>query len=330
MARSGGLAKLRPSFTYDGTHNMRTAFLFPGQGSQSVGMLAGFDGNAVVADTIARASAALGFSLETLIAEGPAEMLGLTVNTQPAMLASSVAFYNAWRAAGGAEPAVMAGHSLGEYSALTAAGVFTLEDAVRLVRFRAEAMQSAVPVGAGGMAALIGLDDEVVLEVCREASASGVVEAVNFNSPGQVVIAGETAAVERAMECAKAHGCRRAIKLAVSAPFHSSLLAPAAEKLAERLAEVPMRVPAVPVIANVDVEVHNEPDEIRRALARQAAAPVQWVRTILRMRDEGVTDVVECGPGKVLAGLVKRIAPELAVHNIYDAASLEAALEKLA
>lgn len=308
---------------------MRIAFVFPGQGSQSVGMLAGFAGNAVVADVMKRADEALGFSLSGLIAEGPAEALSLTVNTQPAMLASSVAFYEAWRAAGGTEPAVMAGHSLGEYSALCAAGAFTLEEAVKLVRFRAEVMQSAVPVGVGGMAAVIGLKDEDVEAACEEARAVGAVEAVNFNAPGQVVIAGEKAALQKAVEAAKARGCRRAIELPVSAPFHSSLLAPAGEKLAERLQTVDVRVPAVPVIANVDVEVHQTPDAVRAALARQASSAVQWVKTIERMKAEGVTDVVECGPGKVLTGLLRRIAPELNGHNIYDEATLGAVLEKL-
>ena len=308
---------------------MRIAFVFPGQGSQSVGMLAGFAGNAAVENVLARADAALGFSLTGLIAEGPAEALSLTVNTQPAMLASSVAFYEAWRAAGGRTPDVMAGHSLGEYSALCAAGAFTLEDAVKLVRFRAEAMQNAVPVGVGGMAAIIGLKDEDVLAACGEARSEGAVEAVNFNAPGQVVIAGEKAALRKAIECAKARGCRRAIELPVSAPFHSSLLAPAGEKLATRLAEIDVKSPSVPVIANVDVEVHAEPDAIRTALARQASSAVQWVRTIERMKAEGVTDVVECGPGKVLTGLLRRTAPELNGHNIYDAATLAAVLEKL-
>lgn len=308
---------------------MRIAFVFPGQGSQSVGMLAGFAGNAAVENVLARADAALGFSLAGLIAEGPAEALSLTVNTQPAMLASSVAFYEAWRAAGGRTPDVMAGHSLGEYSALCAAGAFTLEDAVKLVRFRAEAMQNAVPVGVGGMAAIIGLRDEDVLAACEEARGEGAVEAVNFNAPGQVVIAGEKAALRKAIECAKARGCRRAIELPVSAPFHSSLLASAGEKLAARLAEIDVKSPSVPVIANVDVEVHAEPDAIRTALARQASSAVQWVRTIERMKAEGVTDVVECGPGKVLTGLLRRTAPELTGHNIYDAATLAAVLEKL-
>ena len=308
---------------------MRIAFVFPGQGSQSVGMLGGFAENDTVQRVMARADEALGFSLTGLIAEGPAETLSLTINTQPAMLASSVAFYEAWLAAGGRVPDVMAGHSLGEYSALCAAGAMDLETAVRLVRFRAEAMQSAVPVGVGGMAAVMGLADADVEAACEEARAVGRVEAVNFNAPGQVVIAGEKDAVARAIECAKARGCRRAIVLPVSAPFHSSLMQPAADKLAERLAETNIQVPATPVIANIDVEVHETPDAIRGALARQAAGAVQWVRTIERMKEEGITDIVECGPGKVLTGLLRRTAPEINGHNIFDAASLAAVLEKL-
>lgn len=307
---------------------MRIAFVFPGQGSQSVGMLSGFADNETVAGVMARADEALGFSLTGLIAEGPAETLSLTVNTQPAMLASSVAFYEAWLAAGGRTPEMMAGHSLGEYSALCAAGAMSLETAVRLVRFRAEAMQSAVPVG-GGMAAVIGLADDDVEAAVAEARETGRVEAVNFNAPGQVVIAGEKAAVARAIECAKARGCRRAIELPVSAPFHSSLMQPAADKLAARLAETEIQVPAIPVIANIDVEVHETPDAIREALARQAAGAVQWVRTIERMKAAGITDIVECGPGKVLTGLLRRTAPEINGHNIFDAASLAAVLEKL-
>ena len=297
---------------------MRIAFVFPGQGSQSVGMLSGFAGNETVAGVMARADEALGFSLTGLIAEGPAETLSLTVNTQPAMLA-----------AGGRTPEMMAGHSLGEYSALCAAGAMSLETAVRLVRFRAEAMQSAVPVGVGGMAAVIGLADDAVEAAVAEARETGRVEAVNFNAPGQVVIAGEKAAVARAIECAKARGCRRAIELPVSAPFHSSLMQPAADKLAARLAETEIQVPAIPVIANIDVEVHETPDAIREALARQAAGAVQWVRTIERMKAAGITDIVECGPGKVLTGLLRRTAPEINGHNIFDAASLAAVLEKL-
>ncbi len=308
---------------------MKLAFVFPGQGSQTVGMLAAFEGNAAVADTMKRADAALGESLTGLIAAGPAEELNLTVNTQPAMLASSVAFYNAWIAAGGMVPDVMAGHSLGEYSALTAAGVFELEDAVRLVRFRAQCMQEAVPVGVGGMAAIIGLTDELVAEVCQEAACCGIVEAVNFNSPGQVVIAGEKAAVEKACTIAKDKGAKRALMLAVSAPFHSSMMKPASVALKAKLQETPMKAPAVDVIANVDVTIHHQPEDIIDALAAQADGAVQWVKTIEAMKAMGVTHIVECGPGRVLAGLVKRIDASIVVKNINSQETLESVLEEL-
>lgn len=308
---------------------MKLAFVFPGQGSQTVGMLAAFEGNAAVADTMKRADAALGESLTGLIAAGPAEELNLTVNTQPAMLACSVAFYNAWIAAGGMVPDVMAGHSLGEYSALTAAGVFELEDAVRLVRFRAQCMQEAVPVGVGGMAAIIGLTDELVAEVCQEAACCGIVEAVNFNSPGQVVIAGEKAAVEKACTIAKDKGAKRALMLAVSAPFHSSMMKPASVALKAKLQETPMKAPAVDVIANVDVTVHHQTEDIIDALAAQAAGAVQWVKTIEAMKAMGVTHIVECGPGRVLAGLVKRIDSSIVVKNINSQETLESVLEEL-
>lgn len=308
---------------------MKLAFVFPGQGSQTVGMLAAFEGNAAVADTMKRADAALGESLTGLIAAGPAEELNLTVNTQPAMLACSVAFYNAWIAAGGMVPDVMAGHSLGEYSALTAAGVFELEDAVRLVRFRAQCMQEAVPVGVGGMAAIIGLTDELVAEVCQEAACCGIVEAVNFNSPGQVVIAGEKAAVEKACTIAKDKGAKRALMLAVSAPFHSSMMKPASVALKAKLQETPMKAPAVDVIANVDVTVHPQTEDIIDALAAQAAGAVQWVKTIEAMKTMGVTHIVECGPGRVLAGLVKRIDASIVVKNINSQETLESVLEEL-
>ena len=308
---------------------MKLAFVFPGQGSQTVGMLAAFEGNAAVADTMKRADAALGESLTGLIAAGPAEELNLTVNTQPAMLACSVASYNAWIAAGGMVPDVMAGHSLGEYSALTAAGVFELEDAVRLVRFRAQCMQEAVPVGVGGMAAIIGLTDELVAEVCQEAACCGIVEAVNFNSPGQVVIAGEKAAVEKACTIAKDKGAKRALMLAVSAPFHSSMMKPASVALKAKLQETPMKAPAVDVIANVDVTVHPQTEDIIDALAAQAAGAVQWVKTIEAMKTMGVTHIVECGPGRVLAGLVKRIDASIVVKNINSQETLESVLEEL-
>ncbi len=311
---------------------MKLAFVFPGQGSQKVGMLAGFEGNDVVADVMRRADAALGQDLTGLISNGPEADLNLTVNTQPAMLASSYAMYAAWLAVGGMKPVVMAGHSLGEYTALTAAGVFTLEQAVGLVRFRAQAMQSAVPVGVGAMAAILGLTDEVVADVCREASEDGkyVVEPVNFNCLGQVVIAGHREGIEKACEIAQKKGARRALKLAVSAPFHSSLLVGAAKQLAERLAQIDVMAPAIDVIANVDVAVHHEPQDIRDILSRQAASPVQWVKTIQKMAADGVTHIVECGPGKVLTGMIRRIAPEIKIYNIYDAQTLASVKDALA
>ncbi|MEF9942682.1 MAG: ACP S-malonyltransferase [Burkholderiaceae bacterium] len=305
---------------------MKLAFVFPGQGSQSVGMLESFGANAAVQATLARASAALGQDLAALIQTGPAEDLNLTVNTQPAMLVAAFAIYEAWRAAGGRVPDLMAGHSLGEYTALTAAGALELETAVKLVRFRAQAMQTAVPVGQGGMAAILGLDDDAVRAACAAAAQGDVVEPVNYNAPAQVVIAGSKAAVERACEEAKKLGAKRALTLPVSAPFHSSLLAPASEQLRAYLAGVSIAAPQVPVINNVDVAIESDPARIADALARQAAAPVQWVRTVLAMQSQGVTHMVECGPGKVLTGLAKRIAPELVAVSIADAASLEAAL----
>ena len=301
---------------------MKIAFVFPGQGSQAVGMAAGFADNAAAAAVMKTADAALGESLSGLIAEGPAEKLNLTVNTQPAVLSVSYALYSAWLAAGGVKPAVAAGHSLGEYTALLAAGTFTLEEAVKLVRFRAEAMQSAVPVGVGGMAAIIGLTDEAVEKACAEAAEGEVVEPVNFNSPGQVVIAGN------ACEKCKAAGAKRALPLAVSGPFHSKLLAGAAEKLGVRLSEVEVKTPAFDVIANVDAAVHTAPDDIRTVLARQAASPVQWVKTVHAMKTMGVTHVVECGPGKVLTGLIRRVDPTIETANISSVDAIATLLEK--
>ncbi len=303
------------------------AFVFPGQGSQAIGMLNGFAGNPVVADTIAEASAALGLDLGKLIAEGPKEDLDLTTNTQPVMLASAVAFYRAWLAAGGKLPSLVAGHSLGEYSALVAAGVIDFKDAVPLVRFRAQAMQEAVPVGQGGMAAILGLSDDDVRAACAEAAQGDVVEPVNFNAPAQVVIAGHKAAIERACEAAKAKGAKRALPLPVSAPFHSSLLKPASDRLREHLANLSFSQPAIPVINNVDVAVVSDAAAIKDALVRQAASPVRWVETVQKMAASGVTRVIECGPGKVLTGLVKRIDGNLAADAIFDQASLDAMLE---
>ncbi|AKQ56602.1 ACP S-malonyltransferase [Bordetella hinzii] len=305
---------------------MKLAFVFPGQGSQSVGMMDAWAGNAAVADVLARAGQALGQDLAALIAQGPAEQLNLTTNTQPAMLAAGVACFAAWRDAGGPLPAVMAGHSLGEYAALTAAGSLALEDALRLVRVRADAMQAAVPVGTGAMAAILGLDDDTVRAVCAQSGQGEVVEAVNFNAPAQVVIAGHKAAVERACEAAKAAGAKRALLLPVSAPFHSSLLKPAAEVLARALAEAPVQSPEVPVINNVDVAVQSDPAAIRDALVRQAWHAVRWVETLQAMKAQGVTHVIEFGPGKVLTGLTKRIDGDLTGLAVTDPASLQAAL----
>ncbi len=308
---------------------MKIAFVFPGQGSQAVGMLDAFAGEPAVQEVLARAGEALGEDLAGLIAGGPAEQLNLTVNTQPAMLAAGVAIYRAWLAAGGAVPAIMAGHSLGEYTALTAAEAVSLEAAVRLVRFRAQAMQEAVPAGSGGMAAILGLSDEQVAQACAEAAQGEVVEAVNFNAPAQVVIAGHAAAVGRACEAAKRLGAKRALPLPVSAPFHCSLLAPAAERLRERLRDEPISAPRVPVINNVDVAIESGPDRIRDALARQAAGPVRWAEIIRVMAEEGVTHVVECGPGRVLAGLTKRIVPGVESLALADPATIGEALARL-
>ena len=305
------------------------AFVFPGQGSQAIGMLNGFADNAVVQQTLAEASDALQFDLARLIAEGPKEELDLTTNTQPVMLTAAVAMYRAWIAAGGKTPSIVAGHSLGEYSALVAAGVIAFKDAVPLVRFRAQAMQEAVPVCQGGMAAILGLSDADVLAVCAEAAQGDIVEAVNFNAPAQVVIAGHKAAIERACEIAKAKGAKRALSLPVSAPFHSSLLQPASDRLRTYLAEIAFSAPQIPLINNVDVAIVSDVDGIKDALVRQAANPVRWVESVQKMAAEGIKDVVECGPGKVLAGLTKRINGELTGHAIIDQASLDAVLELL-
>ena len=305
------------------------AFVFPGQGSQAVGMLNGFAGNAVVQETVAEASDALGFDLGKLIAEGPKEELDLTTNTQPVMLTSSIAYYRAWIAAGGAVPEVIAGHSLGEFSALVAAGVIPFADAVKLVRFRAQAMQEAVPVGVGGMAAIIGLDSDALKAACQEAAQGEVVEPANFNSPTQIVIAGHKTALARACDAAKAKGAKRALMLPVSAPFHSSLLKPASDRLAEYMANLTFSVPKIPLINNVDVAIINDPQAIKDALVRQAASPVRWVETIEKMASMGITHIVECGPGKVLAGLCKRINGALTGEAIVDQASLDKVLEAL-
>ncbi|BFG72854.1 ACP S-malonyltransferase [Paraburkholderia terrae] len=309
---------------------MKFAFVFPGQGSQSVGMLNAFADNAIVRETLQEASDALDQDLGNLIAEGPAEDLNLTTNTQPVMLTAAYAIFRAWQAAGGPAPTIVAGHSLGEYTALVAAGALKFRDAVPLVRFRAQAMQNAVPVGQGGMAAILGLDDDTAREVCKEASVAGVVEAVNFNAPAQVVIAGHKAAVEKACEVAKAKGAKRALPLPVSAPFHSSLLKPASDQLREYLASVDVQVPSIPVVNNVDVAIVNEPAGIKDALVRQAAGAVRWVECVQSIRKHGVTHVIECGPGKVLAGLTKRIDGNLVGASIIDPASLDEVLKVVA
>ena len=309
----------------------KIAFVFPGQGSQSVGMLDAFAGNAAVKTTLDEASLALGEDVAQLIQTGPAEALSLTTNTQPLMLTAGVACYRAWLAAGGSVPAMVAGHSLGEYSALVAADTLSFKDAVPMVRFRAQAMQEAVPVGTGGMAAILGLDDPAVLKVCADAQASSgeIVEAVNFNAPAQVVIAGSKAGVEKACELAKAAGAKRALPFPVSAPFHSSLLKPASEKLSNYLAGKTFNVPKITVINNVDVAIVQDPSAIKDALIRQAAAPVRWVETIQEMARQGVTHVIECGPGKVLTGLTKRIDANLVGLAITDPASIEQVLAEL-
>ena len=324
MGRSAG-THLKYFFKKNGMTQL--AFVFPGQGSQAIGMLNGFAGNAVVAQTIAEASDALSFDLGKLIADGPKEDLDLTTNTQPVMLASAVAFYRAWLAAGGPAPSIVAGHSLGEYSALVAAGVIPFKDAVPLVRFRAQAMQEAVPVGQGGMAAILGLTDDDVRAACTEAAQGEVVEPVNFNAPAQVVIAGHKAAVERACEAAKAKGAKRALPLPVSAPFHSSLLKPASDRLRDYLAKLEFAAPQIPVVNNVDVAIVDDPAAIKDALVRQAASPVRWVESVQKIAEGGVTRVIECGPGKVLSGLVKRINGDLQADSLYDQATLDALLE---
>ncbi len=300
------------------------AFVFPGQGSQSVGMLDAWGDHPAVRQTLEEASQALGEDVARLIAGGPKEQLDLTTNTQPVMLAAGVACYRAWIAETGLAPSVVAGHSLGEYSALVAAGALALADALPLVRFRAQAMQEAVPVGTGAMAAILGLDAAAVREGCAEAAAASgeVVEAVNFNDPKQTVIAGSKAGVDKGCEVLKARGAKRALLLPVSAPFHSSLMKPAAERLKERLAGTPIAVPSIAVVNNIRVAVETDPDAIRLALYEQAFGPVRWVEVVQALVGRGVGAIIECGPGKVLAGMAKRIAPEVPATTVLDPASL--------
>lgn len=309
---------------------MSFAFIFPGQGSQSVGMLAGLaEAFPVVGETFAEASEALGYDLWQRVQEGPDAELNRTTVTQPAMLAAGVAVWRAWQAKGGAAPALMAGHSLGEYSALVCAGALGFADAVRLVAERGRLMQEAVPEGVGAMAAILGLDDDSVRAVCAEAAQGEVCSAVNFNSPGQVVVAGHDAAVERAMTLAKEQGAKRALKLPVSVPSHCALMQPAADKLAEQLVAITITAPAIPVLHNVDVSRHNEADAIRQALAQQLYQPVRWVETIEAMHGQGVDTVIEAGPGKVLAGLNKRIVKTMNALPVFDADTLDTALAEI-
>jgi [acyl-carrier-protein] S-malonyltransferase len=306
---------------------MKLAMVFPGQGSQSMGMAAGYDAHPVVRRTFAEASEVLGQDLWSLVSDGPVEELNRTVNTQPVMLTADVAVYRAWGERGGGKASMLAGHSLGEYAALVAAGAFSFADALPLVRFRAQAMQDAVPQGVGAMAAVMGLDDVAVAAACDEARQGQVVDPVNFNAPGQVVIAGHKEAVERAIAAAKAKGAKRALMLPVSAPFHSSLLNPAAERLADYLSTVEIGTPSTPVLHNVDVRSAASAQAVRDALARQAANPVRWAETVQAFKAHGITHIVECGPGTVLSGLCRRIAPDIEIFPTNDGDALEAALD---
>jgi [acyl-carrier-protein] S-malonyltransferase len=304
---------------------MKLALVFPGQGSQVVGMLKGYAGLPGVEETLQEARQALGAEFVRLLDEGPTEMLNQTINTQPAMLTAGYAAYRAWRALGGPRPELVAGHSLGEYTALVAAEAIGFRDCLPLVRFRAQAMQEAVPQDEGAMAAILGLDDNGVRQACAE--AGGAVQAVNFNSPGQVVIAGEKHAVQRASELCKSRGAKRALPLPVSAPFHSSLMRPAGEKLRVYLEKISLAAPKIKLVNNVDVKIENDPLAIRDALVRQAYSPVRWAETIAKLRELGVTHVIECGPGRVLAGMTKRIGAGMQSTALADRASLEKALQ---
>jgi [acyl-carrier-protein] S-malonyltransferase len=306
---------------------MKLAMVFPGQGSQAVGMMRGYEGLPEVSEILSEAGQVLGNDFLKVLNEGPAETLNLTVNTQPAMVTAGYAAYRAWCALGGPQPEIVAGHSLGEYTALTAAGALKLGDCLPLVRYRAQSMQEAVPQGKGAMAAILGLDDDAAKAACAE--AGGEVQAVNFNSPGQVVIAGEAQAVARAIEKCKARGAKRAMPLPVSAPFHSSLMRSAAERLKAYLEKVAVASPNIAVVNNVDVKTETDPAKIKDALVRQAASPVRWVETIQAMIAMGATHIVECGPGKVLAGLTRRIAKDLPSFALADRASLEQVFKEI-
>lgn len=308
---------------------MKFAFVFPGQGSQSIGMMKGFEQSTIVRQTFTEASDVLNIDLWKMTEEGPDAVLGATVNTQPIMLTAGVAVYRAWLEAGGAKPTVMAGHSLGEYSALVAAGAIAFTDAVELVRLRAVAMQEAVPEGLGAMAAVLGMDDALLIETCRDAAKGEVLQAVNFNSPGQVVIAGDKAAVERGIELCKERGAKRAILLPVSVPSHCELMRPAAARLAEKLANVTVSSPVIPVLHNADVISVTDPEAIKDALVRQLYSPVRWVETMQAIAAMGITQMAECGPGKVLASLAKRIDPALAGSALTELGSFEVFGQKI-
>lgn len=308
---------------------MKFAFVFPGQGSQSVGMMQGFDNLAVVRETFEEAGDVLKQDLWAMIAGGSAEELNLTVNTQPVMLTAGIAVFRAWNALQGARPNLLAGHSLGEYTALVASGALSFADALPLVRFRAQAMQEAVAEGVGGMAAILGLDDDAVLAVCAEAAQGEVLEAVNFNSPGQIVIAGHKAAVERGMALAKEKGAKRALPLPVSVPSHCALMRPAAEALTQRLKTISIKMPQIPVVHNADVKSHSNEAEIKDALARQLYSPVRWVETVKSFSGQGIAALAECGPGKVLAGLNKRIDGDMQTFALADEAALRQAMDSL-
>jgi [acyl-carrier-protein] S-malonyltransferase len=307
------------------------AFVFPGQGSQKVGMLAEIaEQEAVVKETFQEASDALGYDMWDMVQNGEQETLNLTENTQPVLLTASVALWRVWQARGGAAPSYMAGHSLGEFSALVCAGSLSFAEGVKLVRARGQFMQTAVPVGEGSMAAVLGLDDQVILDICQQCSDAGVVEAVNFNAPGQVVIAGKVAAVDKAIEALKEAGAKRAMPLPVSAPFHTSLMQPAAEKLSEAINAIQWQAPSVPVIHNVHAKPEDDEAAIRDILIKQLYSPVKWVDCVQAMVDAGVDTTLECGPGKVLSGLNKRIHKPLNCLNIEDSASVDKALQALA
>ena len=308
---------------------MKLAIVFPGQGSQSIGMMQAFGDLPTVREVIAEASDVLGQDIGKLMAEGPAEQLNLTVNTQPVMLTAGYAAYRAWVSLGGTEPALLAGHSLGEYAALVAAGVLSFRDALPLVRFRAQAMQEAVPPGQGAMAAIMGLDEDAVRAACAQSAQGEIVAAVNFNTPIQVVIAGHAGAVKRACDAAKAKGAKRALPLPVSAPFHSALMRPAADRLQQFMQNLVFNAPRIPVINNVDVASYTDPEQIKDALVRQAYNPVRWVETIRMFSAQGVSHVAECGPGKVLAGMTKRIEGAMESLALQDKASIEQGVSQL-